>query len=117
LPALAHCAGIHGAAKYVSRTMSAYFESSRHQSPATSPVYGALGTRITGCAPSDESRFIYIIPCRRYWALFDVHGVTRFAPLSSFSAMIGRVQPLDSAAVEMGRFAGCVCTRGLCGSL
>jgi hypothetical protein len=37
---------------------------------------------------------------RRYWAFVAVHGVSVFAPLSSFSAIIGCVQPLDIVAVS-----------------
>ena len=55
LPSIGPCLAIPGAAKYDSRTTSAYCESCRHQSPASSPMYGALGTRITGRAPRAES--------------------------------------------------------------
>jgi hypothetical protein len=36
------------AGTYTSRTMSAYFETSSHQSSASAPVYGVLFTSRTG---------------------------------------------------------------------
>ena len=105
LPANGPILPIRGAEKYDSRTMSAYFASSRHQSPATSPMYGSLGTSSTGCAPRAASVCTKIITLRRYCAFVALQGVIRLAPLSSFSAIIGFEHPSDIDATSYIRFA------------
>ena len=54
-PRIGPCFEIRGAGKYTSRTKSEYFATSRHQSPASSAVYGLLFTRRKTCAPCSAS--------------------------------------------------------------
>jgi hypothetical protein len=80
--------------------MSDDFASSRHQSPASSAVYGRLDTSRNGRAPRSASRRTYVSTFARYTAFVSDQGVVVEAPKSSFSAIRGLSHADDCAAVS-----------------
>src|SRR6266581_6921445 len=74
--------------------MSATCETERHHATASlEPAYGDLLINRTGCAPLAARSCRYASTSARYCAVEAVHGVGIVAPKSSFSTIIGVVQP------------------------
>src|SRR3954451_6201882 len=88
--------------------MLATFDTCSHHAPASPSVYGGFEISRYGTAPRCASRVRYARTSARYCVFVELHGVTRSAPKSSFSAITGVWQTVEATARAQD-LAGAAC--------